>query len=101
MTAFILQVDHKLHDAFQSLYGDYFEEYPCSQIKVKAKTNKLTLQHLLVKVNFKVGDKSFIVDEPLKELTKEAVQKEPMLRYRAASENSLYEIVLVNFEHSE
>ena len=45
--------------------------------------------------------KSYVVDEPMKELTKEVVQKEPAVKFKASSESTLYEIVMVNFENKE
>ena len=45
--------------------------------------------------------KSYIVDDPMKKLSKETVQQEPMLKFEAASEGTMYEIVMINYDSED
>ena len=44
---------------------------------------------------------SYIVDDPMKKLKKETVQQEPMLKFEAASEGTMYEIVMINYDSED
>ena len=54
-----------------------------------------------VQVNYEMDGKSYIVDDPMKKLSKETVQQEPMLKFEAASEKTMYEIVMINYDSED
>ena len=44
---------------------------------------------------------SYIVDDPMKKLKKMTVQQEPMLKFEAASEGTMYEVVMINYDSED
>ena len=83
------------------LFDGYFGKYPCSELEVCPHLFILEFLQSHLQVNYEMDGKSYVVDKPMTELTKEAVQKEPAVKFKASSESTLYEIVMVNFENKE